>query len=194
MHAPTIASKFEVAIGPLPVLGHIPWYFRIKPTTCRLCWLGVLLLSLSCDRVLLAVSQYLTCSLVFPIGALLHGPVEGDSPRKRAIINTTAAIPALVRVEDNRWLTLDWIRNIYVHLAHLHAIVAAATNFGVKSYRLARCGHIGHSIYRFFRHGKLLISVDKHLCSLYYGPCNWLSYCPNRLETVPRPRPFRSPA
>jgi len=94
--------------------------------------LGVLLLSLSCDRVLLTVSQYFARGLVFPISALLHGPVEGDSPRKRAIINTTAAIPALVRVEDNRWLTFDWIRNIYVHLAYLHAIVATATNFGLK--------------------------------------------------------------
>jgi hypothetical protein len=92
---------------------------------------------------LITVSQDLACRLVFPVRPLLYRPVEGNGAGAGAIIHAAATVPALIRVQyQRRFLSLG-IRNIDIHLADFHAVIAAVAGILVKYNGPARCGDIG---------------------------------------------------
>ena len=82
--------------------------------------------------------------LVLPVASLLQRPVEGDSPGTGTIINTAAAIPALIRMQYDRWFALLWIRYEYVYLADFYTMVAAVADIRIENNRGVRCNHVGH--------------------------------------------------
>jgi hypothetical protein len=94
---------------------------------------------------LLLELMYLPGSPVFPVTPLLQGPVECNRPGARAIVHTTPAIPAFIRVQDYRWFTFLRIGYIYIYLAYFHTMVAAVAYFFVENGGLARRGNIRYS-------------------------------------------------
>jgi hypothetical protein len=82
--------------------------------------------------------------LVLPVASLLKRPVEGDSSGTGTIINTAAAIPALIRMQYDRWFAFLGIGYEYVYLADFYTIVAAVADIRVKNHRGVRCDHIRH--------------------------------------------------
>jgi hypothetical protein len=88
--------------------------------------------------------MYFSGSLVLPVGPGLERPVERDSSGTGTIVNTTAAIPALIRVQDHGGLTLLGIRYINIDLTDFDAMIAAVAAIGIKSDRLIGCGYIRH--------------------------------------------------
>ncbi len=73
-------------------------------------------------------------------------PVELECARSRAVKCAAAAIPALVRVEDERRLTFRRVRDKHVDLAGLYAGVAPDAFFRIDPDRHARCLYIRHRI------------------------------------------------
>jgi hypothetical protein len=90
--------------------------------------------------------------LVLPVSSLLERPVEGDSPGTGTVINTAAAIPALIRVQYDRWFAFYWIGYEHVYLADFYTNVAPIADIGIKNHRSIRCNHIGHGNYFFLSH------------------------------------------
>ena len=70
--------------------------------------------------------------LVLPVPTMLKGPVELDGPGTGTVIDTGPAIPALFRVQDNRWFAFLRMGYIHVYRADLYAMVAPVTNVGVE--------------------------------------------------------------
>jgi hypothetical protein len=91
-------------------------------------------------------------SLVLPIGSGLERPVERDGSRARAIVNTAAAIPAFIRVQDHGRLTLLWIRDIDIDLADFNTMIAAVAAIGIESNRLVGRDYIRHGDYFILSH------------------------------------------
>jgi hypothetical protein len=100
----------------------------------------------------LAVPEDLPRSLIFPVAALLDGPVTGDG-FVGAIGNAAAAVPALVRVQDDRGLAFFRIGDKYVYLANINTVVAASAESRIELYRIGRGNDIGVSKNFFMRHG-----------------------------------------
>jgi hypothetical protein len=108
-----------------------------KALTCVACSF------LSVPVLLLAITEDLPRSLVFPISPLLHRPVEGYSPGEGTVIDTAAAIPALIRMQYYRWFAFFGIGYKYVYLADLHAGIAAVADIGIENYRISGADNIG---------------------------------------------------
>jgi hypothetical protein len=96
--------------------------------------------------------------LSFPLYPLHQGPVESDSARTWAIICTAATVPAFIRVQDNGWFPLAFIRNKHIYRAYLNAHIASITNVRVKDYRPAWSRGIRSHIDFFFFHNHLFSS------------------------------------
>jgi hypothetical protein len=88
--------------------------------------------------------MYFSGSLVLPVSAGLKRPVESNSSGTGTIVNTTAAIPALIRVQDHGWLTLLGIRYIDIDLTDFNAMIAAVAAIGIESDRFIGCSYIRH--------------------------------------------------
>ncbi len=84
-----------------------------------------------------------TGSLVLPIGTRLERPIERDGSRSRTIVDTAAAIPALIRVQDDRRLTFIPVGYVNVHLADFHTMVTPIADLRVKNHRSIRGSDIG---------------------------------------------------
>jgi hypothetical protein len=69
--------------------------------------------------------------LVLPVSSLLKRPVEFDSAGTRTIINTTAAVPAFIRMQYNRWFAFYWIGYEYVYLADIYTSVAPVADIRI---------------------------------------------------------------
>jgi hypothetical protein len=100
----------------------------------------------------LAVPEDLPRSLVFPVAALLDWPVAGDG-LIGAIGNAAAAIPALIRVQDDRGLAFFRVGDEYVYLANIYTVVTAGAERRIELYRISRGDNIGVSKNFFMRHG-----------------------------------------
>ena len=96
--------------------------------------------------------------LILPVRPGLQRPIERDGSRPRTIIDTAAAIPALIRVQDQGRLALPGIRNIDIDLADFHTMIAAIAAFGIESDRLVGRGHIGQSFD--FILGHIILPLD----------------------------------
>ncbi len=84
----------------------------------------------------------LSCSLVLPVSPLLHWPIKGYST-SRAVIDTAAAVPAFIRVQDDRGLTFFRVGDKDIYLAVLHTGVTASTDFSIIDYRVSGADNIG---------------------------------------------------
>ena len=96
-----------------------------------------------CPVLLLAIPEDLSRSLVFPVSPLLHRPVEGYSPGPGTLIDTAAAVPALIGMQYYRWFAFLGIGYKHVYLADLHAGVTAIADIGIEYYRISRADYIG---------------------------------------------------
>jgi hypothetical protein len=61
----------------------------------------------------------------------------------RTIINTAAAIPALIGMKYYRWFAFFRVGYKYVYLADIHAGVAAVANIRIENYRISGADNIG---------------------------------------------------
>jgi hypothetical protein len=85
--------------------------------------------------------------------------------RPRAQIDATAAVPALIREHDYRWLALFLIRIEYVHLAS-QALIASVADHGIEDHRPVRSRGV-------WIHIDLFGAVSVHqLSSLFYSLTN----------------------
>ena len=73
--------------------------------------------------------------LVFPVSPLLQRPVKSDGIFG-AIVNADAAVPALVRMQDDRGLAFFRVGDQDVDLAVINAGVAAFAFFSIEKYRV----------------------------------------------------------
>jgi hypothetical protein len=101
---------------------------------------------------------YFSRRFIFPVAALLQGPVKLDSAFDITGLDTAAAVPAFFRVQDNWRFTLFRIRNIDIYRADIDTEVAAPALIG-KDNRAAGRRHIRYSKY-LFRHEILQITND----------------------------------
>ncbi len=82
--------------------------------------------------------------LVLPVAPLLERPVEGDSPGTGTMINTAATVPALIRMQYDRWFAFLGIGYEHIYLADFYTNVAAVADIRIKNHRSIRCNNIGH--------------------------------------------------
>jgi hypothetical protein len=79
--------------------------------------------------------------LSFPAGPLAHGMNHLDRIA-RAVINTATAEPALVRIENNRWLSLAVVVDHDIRATDVGTNVAAGAETGIDHHRHDRVGPI----------------------------------------------------
>jgi len=84
--------------------------------------------------------------LAFPIPSLLQRPVEFHGPGTRTIVYTGAAVPAFLRMQNDRALSLFRIGDEDVHGAMLDTDVASVAYFRIEDCGSARRGHIWSGI------------------------------------------------
>jgi hypothetical protein len=72
-----------------------------------------------------------------------------------AIICTATAIPAFLRMQDNRRLAFLRMGNIHIYLAYFYTDVAPVADVRVEQYRIVRRRNIRNSEYFFVRHVSL---------------------------------------
>jgi hypothetical protein len=102
----------------------------------------------------------LASGFVFPVRSGLKRPVERDGSRPGTIVDTAAAVPALIRVQDHGRLALLGIRDIDIYLADFDTVIAAVAALGIESDRLVGSGHIRH------RNDLLLSHIFLHIYAL----------------------------
>jgi hypothetical protein len=84
----------------------------------------------------LVIPQDLPRSFVFPVSPLLDRPVKGNG-LIGAIVDAAAAVPAFIRVQDNRGFSFFRVGDKDINLADLHAGVASGTEIGVVNYGIS---------------------------------------------------------
>jgi len=78
--------------------------------------------------------------------------IQGDSLILRALINTATAIPAFIREEYKRRLSLFRVWDEHVAVADIYASVAARTGFGLENKRPVWGNPVGSCIDLFMYH------------------------------------------
>jgi hypothetical protein len=73
------------------------------------------------------------------------------------MLHTTAAIPALFRVKNNRTFAFFRTGYEYVHLAYVYTSVTAITDVSIEYDGPAGTRHIGNGIHLFLVHDNLLV-------------------------------------
>jgi hypothetical protein len=81
--------------------------------------------------------------------SLLQREVEfnGSGIQARAFVHTASTVPAFVRMQGNRGLSLYRIRDIYIHLAYVYTRITTNTGFRISNHRPVRRNYIGHDVY-----------------------------------------------
>jgi hypothetical protein len=101
-------------------------------------------------------AENLSGCLALPEASLLERPVEFNGFGSGTFIDTGAAIPAFVRMQDYGRLTLLGIGYVDIYGANLDTAVAAVADLGIKNYRTAGCSDIGLGEHFFLSHDFLL--------------------------------------
>src|SRR5512137_2995021 len=97
-----------------------------------------------------------------------------------AVNDAAAAVPALIRMQNNWRTALIGIGNEHVHLAYIYARVASYAEFRIENYRRVRSRDVRQGAYFYLSHRSLLpIFLYKLQCSPCCGLRNWPSYRPN---------------
>jgi len=68
-----------------------------------------------------------------------------DGPRTGAIDRAGTAIPALLRMQDNRGFPFLGMRYVHIYRAYLYTNIAPGAAIRIEQYRLVRCRDIGNS-------------------------------------------------
>jgi hypothetical protein len=92
---------------------------------------------------------------ILPVTTMLQRPFKFNSTGAGAIVNTAAAIPAFVGVQDNWRLAFLGIGYVYVYLADLDTVVAPVAYIRIENHGAAGGGYIGKGGYFFLRHFSL---------------------------------------
>jgi hypothetical protein len=71
-------------------------------------------------------------SLIFPVPAMLKRPIKFDGTWAGAIVDATAAIPALLRMKGNRRFPFLRVGYVYIYLADFHTMVAPVTDIWIE--------------------------------------------------------------
>jgi hypothetical protein len=138
-----------------------------------------------------------TGGFVFPVPAMLQSPVKFYCAGARTIINTAAAIPALIRMQYHRWFAFLGVRNIYINLAHLYTMVTAVAYLFIECHRTIRRRKVRYGDYFFLGHFFLQkpkfvglfsssIYLYKHRYSLCYELRIVFSCCPRKSKAICR--------
>ena len=89
---------------------------------------------------------------VLPIAPQLNRKVKLNGPWTGTIIGTAAAIPAFLRVQNNRRFAFLRMRNIHINLAYFYTDVAPVADIRVEYDRIVRRRDIRNSEYLFPGH------------------------------------------
>jgi hypothetical protein len=96
-----------------------------------------------------------------------------------AVNDTTAAVPAFIRMQGNRGLALCSIWYVYIYLANVDACVAAIADFRISDDRSVRRSHVGYYVY-------LLLLVFRSLEDFTGAlKSNCGASCRTRLQEIP---------
>jgi hypothetical protein len=92
--------------------------------------------------------EVLACHLVFPAHLQHERPIHLYRPlfAKGALLYTTTAIPAFVRVHNNGWSPFGRIWQEHIHLARFYATVARYANIFINFDWFARCDQVRDSL------------------------------------------------
>ena len=82
--------------------------------------------------------------LVLPVTPVLQRPVKRDSPGTGTIIDTAAAVPAFIRMQDNWRFAFLGVGYVNIYLADFYTMVAPVAYLRIESHRLVRCSNIRH--------------------------------------------------
>jgi hypothetical protein len=104
--------------------------------------------------------ENLSGGLALPVASLLQRPVEFNRFGSGTFIDTGAAIPAFVGMQDYGRLTFLGIGYVDVYRTNLDTAVAAVADFGIKNYRTAGCSDIGLGEHFFLSHDSSLIVLE----------------------------------
>jgi hypothetical protein len=94
--------------------------------------------------------------LAFPIASLLQGPIKFNGSSCGTFIDTGAAIPAFVGMQDYGRLTFLGIGYVDVYRTDLNTAVAPVADISLENYRPAGCRDIGEGEDLFLNHVFLL--------------------------------------
>ena len=84
-----------------------------------------------------------------PITSLLNRPVDFDRTTRWAFIHAAAAIPTLLRMQDDRSFASIGIRNEYIDGTHFYTIIAASTDDTIDDHGPIGSRYIGNCVYLF---------------------------------------------
>jgi hypothetical protein len=101
-------------------------------------------------------AEDLTGFFALPISSLLQWPVELYSAGTWAIIDARAAIPAFLRVQDDRALPGVGIGDEHIHGAVFHTRIAPVAHLGIEDCRAAGRRNVWNRIHC---HSRLLIRL-----------------------------------
>jgi len=76
--------------------------------------------------------------LVLPVPPVLQRPIKFYRAGAGAIINTAAAIPAFIRMQNHRRFAFLGVGYINIYLADLHTVIAPVADILVKRHWLIR--------------------------------------------------------
>ena len=122
------------------------------------------------------VAYNLACGFFFPWSSLLQGPIEGNGSRIPAVHDAATAVPAFIRMENDRRAPIFGIGNIDVHLAYIDADVAACAKISTESHRRTRSRHIGLQLLRTHREYPGFVRPSVPAREAYRSfPCRWFA-------------------
>ncbi len=103
-----------------------------------------------------------------------------------AVNDTATAVPALIRVQNDRRTALVGIGNIHIHLTHIHTGIASYAELRIENHRCVRGRNVRQGTYIYLSHRGLPIFLYKLQCNPCYEPRNSLSCRPNSAEAIRR--------
>jgi hypothetical protein len=93
------------------------------------------------------IAHYFAGCFIFPGTSLLQWPTKGDRSRVPAIHDTASAIPAFIRMQNDRRISFFGIGNKDIHLTDINTGIASCAEFGIENYRGIRRSNIRQSAY-----------------------------------------------
>jgi hypothetical protein len=115
---------------------------------------------------ILSRSEVLSGGLSLPANALHQRMVECDRSLPGTFLHATTAVPAFLRVEDDRGFALLGIGYENFHRADIHAPVTSVADLGIEQHGPAGPGQIGNGISFLFELGHGYLPGNGFLKSL----------------------------
>ena len=133
------------------------------------------LFNIICILMVNSIRLQLTCRSglhVPPAGLSRQRPVKRHRAGSRTVTGAAAAVPAFLRVQDDRWPSFFRIRDKNVDRTYLHALIAPDTGIRINYHRHTGGLNIGNRKYFLLRHRFSSILKFIYLaCIRRYNPC-----------------------